>query len=98
MTPEEEVYLAQRAGEVLTNEAYIAAFEVLRKEITDQWEQSPARDVSGRESLWIMLKQLDRLQSTLEATVQAGKLKELDLAYREKTRLQKLSGYFGGLN
>lgn len=98
MTPEQEIYMAQRAHEVLTNEAYIQAWDAIRKEVIEQWEQSPARDKDGRESLWIILKQLDKLKITLEATMDAGKLKSADLAHREKTRLQKLNVWLGGQN
>lgn len=93
MTPEQELYLANRAREVLENEAYIQAHEDIRTEIVRQWEDSPARDTQGRESLWIMLKQLDKLKMTLEQTMGAGKLAEANLRHREKTLIQKANDW-----
>jgi hypothetical protein len=92
MTPEQEVYLGQRAKEVIENEAYIAAFDAIRQELIDQWQESPARDKDGRETLWLMLKQLDKLKLTLEGTMSAGRMKAADLTYREKTKLQRWLG------
>lgn len=89
MTPEQELYHASRAKEVLENEAYILAHDEIRKEIVHQWENAPVRDWEGRESLWVMLKQLDKLRLTLEATMQAGKLATAELRHREKSMLQR---------
>lgn len=86
MTPEQELYNANRAKEVLENEAYILAHDEIRKELIQQWENAPVRDTAGRESLWIMLKQLDKLRLTLEGMVQGGRLAELNLAHVTKTR------------
>jgi hypothetical protein len=89
VTPEHELYLSNRAKEVLENEAYQLAHEDIRKEILSQWENAPFRDSEGRESLWVMLKQLDKLKLTLEATMQAGKLADANLRHKEKSLLQK---------
>lgn len=93
MTPEEEIYLSNRAKEVLENEAYLKAHDDIRAEIITQWENAPARDTAGRESLWIMLKQLDKLKATLEQTMGAGKLAEANLRHREKSLLQKANDW-----
>lgn len=72
MTPEQELYLANRAKEVLENEAYTKAFDDITAEIMDQWKNSPARDVEGREKLWLMLSLLEKVQLSLKATMDGG--------------------------
>lgn len=82
MTPEQEIYRANRAKEVLENEAYLEAFELIKTEIRNQWETSPARDIKGREALWLMQRLLDRLQATLGQTMQSGTLAAKTLEHR----------------
>lgn len=95
MTPEREIYLANRANEVLENEAYLDAFGAIKTEIETQWRTSPARDTDGREKLWVMLGLLTKLQATLETTMQSGKLAAADL-HHTQTRLQKMQSWLGG--
>lgn len=83
MTPEQELYLANRAKEVLENEAYIAAFESIREEITTQWKTSPARDQDGREKLWLMQSLLNKIQLCLQSTMDGGKLAKAELRHRQ---------------
>lgn len=91
MTLEQRLYLASRAKEVTENEAYIDAFESIKTEIETQWQSSPARDTDGRERLWLMQSLLQKLQLTLQSTMDSGKLAQVEIDFREKTRLQKLN-------
>jgi len=91
MTLEQRLYLASRAKEVTENEAYTDAFESIKTEIQTQWETSPARDTDGRERLWLMQSLLLKLQATLQSTMDSGKLAQVEIDFREKTRLQKLN-------
>jgi hypothetical protein len=83
MTPEQQLYLANRAKEVVENEAYIAAFEAIKEEILLQWKTSPARDADGREKLWLMQSLLQKLQLCLESTMDGGKLAKAELQHRQ---------------
>jgi len=83
MTPEQAIYRANRAQEVLENEAYIKAFEDITQELHDQWEQSPARDEAGRQSIWLMLKMLQKVQAALKATMDSGKLAKAELRHKQ---------------
>ena len=91
MTLEQRLYLSSRAKEVTENEAYIDAFESIKTEIETQWQSSPARDTDGRERLWLMHSLLQKLQLTLQSTMDSGKLAQVEIDFREKTRLQKLN-------
>lgn len=82
-TLEQRVYDASRAREVLENEAFQQAFDDIRQEITEQWMNSPARDAEGRESLWNLLKLTDKLQATLTASLNDGKLAQADMNHQQ---------------
>jgi hypothetical protein len=81
MNLEQQILLGQKAQEVLENEAYIDAFDKIQKEINDQWKNSPARDADGRERLWQLQSLLSKLQTTLQSTMQGGKLAARDLRH-----------------
>jgi hypothetical protein len=83
MTPEQAVYLSNRALEVLENEAYVNAFVAIEEELILQWKNSPARDADGREKLWLMLAMLQKVQNCLQATLDGGKLAKKELEHRQ---------------
>lgn len=92
MTPERQIYIANRAKEVLENEAYLEALALIKTEIDTQWRTSPARDTDGRERLWLMQSLLSKLQATLETTMQSGKLAAADLRH-QKTMLERANDW-----
>lgn len=94
MTLDKRIYNGDRAREVLENEAFQQVFADYKQEITDQWTKSPARDLEGREKLWLMLSLLNRLETMLQATLDSGKLAKLDLEH-EKTLMQRAKGLVG---
>ena len=63
-TLEQRLYEGDRAREVLENEAFIAAFDATEKEVIEQWTNSPARDVEGREKLWQYLMILRKVKAS----------------------------------
>lgn len=83
MTPEQELYRAGRAKEVLENEVYAEAFEQIKQEIEQQWKSSPARDTEGRERLWLMQALMTKLQTCLESTMQGGKVARAELRHKQ---------------
>lgn len=94
MTPERQIYIANRAKEVLENEAYLEAFALIQTEIETQWRTSPARDTDGRERLWVMLSLLSKLRATLETTMQSGNLAAADLQHK-RTMMQRANDWLG---
>ena len=82
MEIEQRIYQADRARDVLENEAFIGAMADIKSEITEQWMKSPARDQEGREKLWLMLSLMSKLEATLKTTFDSGKLAKLDLEHK----------------
>ena len=80
---EQRLYSGDRAREVLENEAFIAAFEAIEKEVIDQWTNSPARDEAGREKLWSYLHLLRKVRTHLQSTLETGKLAQLELQHQQ---------------
>ncbi|MFZ6653799.1 hypothetical protein [Undibacterium sp. TJN19] len=89
-TLEQRIYDANRAKEVLENEAYIQAFADIENEIIEKWKTTPARDAEGREKLWMYLAMLKKFKSQLDSTLQTGKLAQLEVEHKQNL-LQRLT-------
>lgn len=86
---EKRIYDANRAKEVLENEAFQQAFADIEAEFTKQWKDSPARDQEGREKIWIYLSILNKVKTHLETTLETGKLAQLEIEHRSAMERMK---------
>lgn len=83
MSIEERIYAADQARQVLENEAFAAAFADMKQEITDQWQNSPARDKEGREALFNLLKLANKLELILRTSLDDGKLATAEIQHQK---------------
>ena len=74
----------RRAQAILDDPLVVDAREKLKAEILAAWIGAPARDASGREALWQMMKLSERFFAHLTALVQTGKLSDPLLLERER--------------
>ena len=72
-TIDQRIYDAAKANEVLENEAFQWAIEKLKEEYIDAWLNSPAKSADDRESLYLMVKMVDRMKGHLEQRLMDGK-------------------------
>lgn len=94
MTLEQQIYMANRAKEVLDNEAYLKAFDDIEKELIDAWKSSPQRDVEGREKIHLSLTVLTKVRTALQTTMERGRVAADQLIYKESL-LKKAKGWIG---
>ncbi|HZS83833.1 MAG TPA: hypothetical protein VFA50_13240 [Stellaceae bacterium] len=87
---ESEVERGRRAAAILGDPLVAEAFAALERECVEEWRRAPARDVEGRERLWLMLKLTERLRRHFESLVQNGRLAAERLAERERERRFRL--------
>lgn len=92
MELEERIGRGIRANEVLQNETYTEAYELLKQEILTKWQESPARDVEGREKLFLMMGLVDKIKSLMESTMIDGKVASKELE-RRKTILEQAQDF-----
>lgn len=79
---EEEVRRAEQAAALLDHPLLAEAFGKLESELRNAWQDSPARDVEGREVLWHSLKLLGQIKEHLFTLVRTGQLANADLSRR----------------
>jgi len=65
---------AESAKRILDDPIVQEAFSTLRQEFLDRWENSPAQDTDARETLWLGLKILSRLEVHFESLIASGQM------------------------
>jgi hypothetical protein len=71
---EVEVARGLRARAILEDPLVGEAFAAIERECLAEWRRAPARDVEGRERLWLMLKMAERLRAHFESLIDNGRL------------------------
>ena len=82
-TLEDRTYDGNRARECLENEQFNWAFESIKQELTEAWQTSPARDVEGREKIFLSIQLLTKLKAALTSSLETGKLAEAERIYQQ---------------
>lgn len=93
MTDEEAARRGEEARQLLEHPLLAEAFQTIRDEVTEQWQSSPARDVEGREKLWLTLRLLNRLEGQLQSVVETGKVARATLLQRAKQAATSLMSW-----
>ncbi len=86
-----EVSRGVRARAILDDPLVAEAFAAIERECLAEWRRAPARDVEGRERLWLMLKMAERLRAHFESLIDGGRLAGERIAALKKERL---AGFF----
>ena len=77
-----------KAREILEEPLVAEAFSKIEAEILSAWEDSPARDIEGREKLYQMLMLTRKVKRHFESVVLTGEMARRTLAeYARKERL-----------
>jgi hypothetical protein len=59
---------------LLKNDLFVEAFKVLRENLTGQWNGSAVQDVAARESIWLALRLLDRIEIHISSIIETGEM------------------------
>ena len=84
MSDEVAAQRGRLAAEILASDVYKDAYEAVRQEYMHAWMQSPAGDVEGRESLFMMIKILDKVRADMAAQIATGKMAQATLDAKAK--------------
>ena len=66
-----------RAKNLLENELFNEAFEVLKKELLSQWEQSGSQNSDQRESIWLAVRLLEKIKGHISSIVETGHMAKI---------------------
>ena len=70
-------YREERAKNLLNNELFNEAFDVLRKDLMSRWEASGSTELEARESIWLAMRLLDRLYGHITSIVETGHMNKV---------------------
>jgi hypothetical protein len=80
-----------RAGEILENEQFNAAFDAVEKDLVETWMNSKDEAQADRERCWSHLMLLRKVKAQLVSTLETGKLARIELNHR-RTISERLLG------
>ena len=67
----------EKAQNLLNNELFQEAFEVLRKDLMDRWSASGSTELEARESIWLAMRLLDRVYGHIKSIVETGHMNKI---------------------
>ena len=70
-------YREEKAKNLLSNELFNEAFDVLRKDLMNRWESSGSTELEARESIWLAMRLLDRLHGHIKSIVETGHMNKM---------------------
>jgi len=70
-------YREEKAKNLLSNELFNEAFEVLRKDLMIRWEASGSTELEARESIWLAMRLLDKLYGHITSIVETGHMNKV---------------------
>ena len=74
MTPEERERKAQNLiNDPLLNES----FDVLREDLMNRWIHSGSTDLEARESIWLAIRLLDKIDGHIKSIVETGHMAKM---------------------
>ena len=70
-------YREEKAKNLLSNELFNEAFDVLRKDLMNRWEASGSTELEARESIWLAMRLLDRIHGHIKSIVETGHMNKM---------------------
>ena len=74
MTPEQR---ETRAQSLIDDELLKEAFDVLRKDLMNRWQQSGSTDLEARESIWLAMRLLEKIHGHITSIVETGHMNKI---------------------
>ena len=65
---------ARHANNILQNDLFKEAFEVLKEDLMGRWSHSGSTESEARESIWLAMRLLDRLEGHFKSIVETGQM------------------------
>ena len=67
----------RQAKNLLENELFKESFEILKKDLMTRWENSGSLELEARESIWLAMRLLDRLEGHLTSIIETGQMAKI---------------------
>ena len=74
MTPEER---EGRAKSLLNDPLFNEAFDAIKEDLMNRWNVSCSTEVEARESIWLAMRLLDRINAHIKSIVETGHMNKV---------------------
>ena len=72
--------VARRESEatlLLKNDLFVESFTVLKEDLMNRWTQSGSDELEARESIWLAMRLLDRIEGHIKSIVETGHMNKV---------------------
>ena len=83
MTPEETIYRANKARQILEEPLLIDAFSIMEKDVIEMFVSCPERDREGLQLLQQHIRNVRKLRNILLGIIENGKLAEYQIKEKQ---------------
>jgi len=67
----------QQAKALINDPLFQESFDVLREDLMNRWIHSGSTDLEARESIWLAIRLLERIQGHIKSIVETGHMAEV---------------------
>ena len=67
----------EKANRILTDPLYQEAFDILKEDLMNRWQHSGSTELEARESIWLAMRLLERIQGHLKSIIETGHMAEM---------------------
>ena len=62
---------------LLKNDLFVESFTVLKEDLMGRWTQSGSDELEARESIWLAMRLLDRIEGHITSIVETGHMNKV---------------------
>jgi hypothetical protein len=67
----------EHANRILTDPLYQEAFDTIKEDLMNRWSTSGSTELEARESIWLAMRLLDRIQGHLTSIIETGHMAKM---------------------
>ena len=67
----------EKANRILTDPLYNEAFDTLKEDLMNRWNHSGSTDLEARESIWLAIRLLDKIDGHIKSIVETGHMAKM---------------------
>jgi len=67
----------EHANRILTDPLYQEAFDTIKEDLMNRWAASGSTELEARESIWLAMRLLDRIQGHLTSIIETGHMAKM---------------------
>ena len=66
-----------KAKRILHDPLYIEAFDIIKEDLMNRWNASGSIELEARESIWLAMRLLDKIQGHLKSIIETGHMAKI---------------------